>query len=445
MKIILPKEVDFIISTLHKNGFDAYAVGGCIRDSILGRTPNDWDITTNCYPEKIITLFSHTIPTGIKHGTITVMIDSEPFEVTTYRIDGEYSDNRHPDEVIFTNSLEEDLSRRDFTVNAMAYNNSTGIVDPFNGSEDLKYNIIKCVGNANNRFIEDALRMIRAIRFASQLNFNIDTATFDAIKENHGLISKVSVERIREELCKILLCEKPSAGIIALKDSGLLQYILPELTQTVGFDQRNPHHDKDVFYHTLAAVDYSSKDLVVRLGALFHDIGKPHCFSIDEKGIGHFYAHEIVGAEITEAIMKRLKFDNITIKKVLIMVKEHMNRFAKYKPSTLKKLMVRVGIDNLDSLFEVQTADIKASAPPYDFEPVERLRTGAYKILEAKQPLTVKDLDISGFDLIQLGLTSGKKIGEILNFLLEKVLENPEFNNKKALIDLIINNYKNIF
>jgi tRNA nucleotidyltransferase (CCA-adding enzyme) len=432
----MPKEVKFIINTLYENNFEAYAVGGCVRDSILGRSANDWDITTNALPENIVTLFSHTIPTGIKHGTVTVMINNEAYEVTTYRIDGEYSDNRHPDEVIFTSSLEEDLARRDFTINAMAYNDIQSIVDPFTGMADLDNKLIKCVGYAHNRFNEDALRMIRAIRFSCQLGFDIDEETFNAIKLNAKLIENVSIERIREEFSKILLCEKPSLGLLHLKDSGLLQYFLPELTKAIGFDQKNPHHDKDIFTHTLAVIDYTPPELSVRLGALLHDIGKPASFSVDEKGIGHFYGHEIVGTEISEIILKRLKYDNATIKKVLIFVKEHMSRFSKLKPSSIKKLMIRVGVDNLNELFDLQIADIKASAPPHDLEPVEYLKRKTTKIINEKQPLTVKDLALTGADLIEIGFKADKKLGETLNHLLQIVLEKPELNTKEALLEL---------
>jgi tRNA nucleotidyltransferase (CCA-adding enzyme) len=437
MQIRIPGEVQFIINTLYKSGFEAFAVGGCIRDILIGRLPNDWDITTNALPEQIISLFSHTIPTGIKHGTVTVIYNNNPYEVTTYRIDGEYTDNRHPDKVLFTSSLEEDLSRRDFTINSMAYNEYSGIVDPFNGFADLDALRVKCVGNANNRFNEDALRMIRAIRFACQLNFDIEEDTFNAIKLNCNLIKNVSIERIRDEFSKILLCEKPSFGLLLLKDSGLLQYILPEFMETINFDQRNPHHDKDIFSHTLSAIDYSPKELSVRLGALLHDIGKPSSFTIDEKGIGHFYGHEIIGTDISEIILRRMKYDNATIKKVLILVKEHMSRFSKLKPSTIKKLITRVGIENLEDLFELQIADIRASAPPFNLDAVEYLRKETVEILNNKQPITIKDLAVTGSDLIKSGIQPGKIIGKILNDLLEIVLEKPELNTKEDLLKLI--------
>jgi tRNA nucleotidyltransferase (CCA-adding enzyme) len=443
MKIQMPTDVSFIIETLYKNGFEAYAVGGCVRDSVLSICPKDWDITTSALPENIMDLFSHTIPTGIKHGTVTVMLNKEGYEVTTYRIDGKYSDNRHPDEVIFTTLLEEDLARRDFTINAMAYNDTKGLIEPFNGLEDLNNKLIRCVGHAESRFKEDALRMIRAIRFSCQLDFSIASDTFNAIKANASLIQNVSFERIREEFSKILLCEKPSFGLIQLKDSGLLKYIIPELMKTVGFDQKNPHHDKDIFLHTLSVIDQSPPELPVRLGALLHDIGKPDSFTLDANGTGHFYGHEIVGTEISEVILKRLKYDNATIKKVLILVKEHMNRFSKLKTSSIKKLMLRVGVDTLEELFSLQTADIKASAPPYDLEPVEFLRRETSKIIIENQPISVKDLKVTGSDLINIGFKPGKNLGEALNYLLQLVLENPELNTKDYLLAHLENYEKN--
>jgi len=295
--------VDFRINKLDENGFEAFAVGGCVRDSILNKVPGDWDMTTSALPENIISIFDKTIPTGMKHGTITIIIDKESFEVTTYRIDGDYKDNRRPDQVEFVTSIKEDLSRRDFTINAMAYNHKEGLIDFFNGKEDLQSRIIRCVGDANTRFKEDALRMLRAIRFSAQLEFSIEEETFKAIANNSHLIKAISQERIREELTKILLSEKPSYAFINLEKSGILKHILPEIQKMAGFDQRNPHHDKDIFMHTLSVVDNTPKDKNLRLAALFHDIAKPVTFSVDNKGIGHFYGHGKIGTEITEKVL----------------------------------------------------------------------------------------------------------------------------------------------
>lgn len=438
MKLKIPEKVKFIIDELQKKGYEAYAVGGCVRDALLGRTPNDWDITTSALPEAIISCFSHTIPTGIKHGTVTVMIEKEPFEVTTYRIDGEYSDNRHPDNVTFTSNLKEDLSRRDFTINAMAYNGISGITDLFGGMDDLKKSIVRTVGSPNERFNEDALRMIRAIRFSCQLGFQIDKPTFDSIRLNCELIKNVSIERIRDEFSKILLSEHPSKGIENLRTAGLLQYFMPEILPMVGFDQKNPHHDKDVYYHTLSVVDNTEPDLILRLSALLHDIAKPLTFTIDDKGTGHFYEHNVKGVEISEYILKRLRYDNLTIKKVSSLVFDHMSRYSNLKDSAVKRIITRVGIENLDDLFRLQIADIKGSAPPYDYSGIDYLKNRCEQILEQKQPLSVKDIALNGEDIMKLGYKPGRLIGETLNYLLEKVLESPELNNKETLKEMAI-------
>lgn len=442
VNITIPQDVRFIINVLKKEGYEAYTVGGCVRDSILKREPQDWDITTNALPEHTLSIFKdkgiRVIETGLKHGTVTILINNTGYEVTTYRIEGEYSDNRHPDSVTFTTSLKEDLSRRDFTVNAMAYNDDNGLADYFNGIEDLKNKVIRCVGKADDRFKEDALRMLRAVRFSAQLGFELDSEElFISIKRNAHLIKNISQERIREELCKILICNKPSSGILALRESNLLEYIIPELMICIGFDQKNFHHDKDVFNHILAVLDNTPAKLEIRLAALLHDIGKPQCFTIDQNKVGHFYGHNKKSAYISREILKRLKFDNKTIDTVSLLVYEHMSKFDKIKTSSIKKFMNRVGIENLEDLFELQIADLKGSAKEFqDFSKVLDLKHKCQTILDEKQPLSIKDLDISGSDLIDLGIKQGKQIGETLNMLLETVLERPELNDKKKLIEI---------
>lgn len=440
VKINIPKEISYILDTLEKNNYEAYIVGGCVRDSVLNRQPKDWDVTTNALPEDIIRIFNHTVPTGIKHGTVTVIVEDQNIEITTYRIDGEYSDNRHPDEVIFTSSLEEDLSRRDFTINSMAYNSKIGLVDPFKGEQDLANNLIKAVGNPDTRFNEDALRELRAIRFAAQLNFSIDNNTYASIISNSGLIKNISPERIKDELCKILLSDNPGNGIRDLKDTKLLSYILPELNSCVDFDQKNPHHDKDVFEHILSVLDNSPKDIIIRISALLHDVGKPKCFTIDKKVIGHFYGHNIESAYLAEKILQRLKFDNYTIKTVTTLVKEHMCHFEKIRPYTVKKIINRTGPENLDKLFELIIADIKAHKAPFNFDNVNNLRSMCYEILSENQPLTLKDLKITGNDLIDLGFKKGIEIGNVLNEILDMVLKNPELNTKEQLSEIALRN-----
>lgn len=433
--IIIPKKVNYIINKLEANGFEAFAVGGCIRDSLLFKTPQDWDITTSAKPEEVMNIFHKTIPTGLQHGTITVVLEEESFEVTTYRTEGDYIDNRHPSEVNFVSSLDEDLSRRDFTINAMAYSENRGLKDPFKGLEDLKNHIIRCVGEPNKRFQEDALRMLRAIRFKCQLNFEIEQETLASIKLNNRLIKNISFERIRDELCKILLSETPSDGFILLKDTNMLEIVLPELKQCLGFNQHNPHHDKDVFHHILEVVDYCPKDLILRLSALLHDISKPQCFSLDEKGIGHFYGHNVGSVEKAEEILKRLKFDNNTIDRVKILVKEHSMELNEAKTSTIKKFISRVGMENIDRLLELKKADLKAHSHAMDYTDIFNIEERIKNIISSKEPLSIKDLSISGKDIISLGINPGKEIGIILNKLLELVLENPDLNSKDKLID----------
>ena len=436
MDIRLPQEVEYIINTLNKNGFEAYTVGGCVRDSLLGRAPQDWDITTNALPEKIIDIFDHTVPTGLQHGTVTVVLNKDNYEVTTYRIDGEYLDNRRPDKVIFTSSIEEDLSRRDFTINAIAYNNSKGLVDPFNGKNDLNQRLIRCVGEANLRFNEDSLRMLRAIRFGSQLNFHIDDNTYNSIITNHHLIKNVSMERIRDELSKLLMSNKPSEGIRNLYKSKLLTYVLPELVRCIGFNQCNPHHDKDVFEHIMSVLDHTPASLPVRLAALLHDIAKPQCFTKDEMGIGHFYMHHLKSADIAEDVLKRLRFDNNTIKKVSILIKEHMSGYDLHRNGAIKKFINRVGIENLEDLFLLQKADILSHKESQDLNIILELQEAVDRILKEKQPLSIKDLAVTGSDLIVLGYSPGKLLGLTLNELVEMVLNNPDLNTKEQLLKI---------
>jgi len=439
MKINLTDEVSYILDTLNKNNKEAYIVGGCVRDSLLKRELKDWDITTSALPEEIIDLFSQTIPTGLKHGTVTVVINEHNFEITTYRIDGEYSDNRHPDKVTFTPSLREDLSRRDFTINAMAYNKINNLVDLFNGSIDLNRRIIRCVGEPDKRFKEDALRMLRAVRFACELQFNIDKPTFNAIINNAYLLNYVSKERIRDEFCKMLLSDLPSRGLRMLEKTDLLSFIIPELKESVGFDQKNPHHDKNVFDHILSVVDNSSSELVVRLSALLHDIGKPRTFTTDKKGIGHFYGHNTVGADMAEQILKRLRFDNITIKKVSILITEHMSIYANMKNRSLKKFINRVGTDNLDSLFKLQMSDREGHKDNADYSPILKRKEAIEAIINNGEAYNIGMLKINGDDLIKLGFKPGKEIGITLEELLNKVMERPEMNNRAKLLELAQN------
>ena len=439
IKISVPDNVEHILNILICNGYDACVVGGCVRDSILGRVPNDWDICTNAAPMKILEIFNsenyRTIPTGLQHGTITIVSDGENYEVTTFRIEGNYSDSRHPDKVEFTSSLKEDLKRRDFTINAMAYNNTDGLSDYFEGLKDLNNKIIKCVGDSIERFEEDNLRRLRAIRFASQLGFKIDKDTYEALCFNNHKLHNLSKERIKDELCKMLISDNPSFAIEEMHKTGMLYYVIPELEECVGFDQHNMHHDKDVFKHILQVLQNTAPKLELRLAALFHDIGKPRCFTIGEDGQGHFINHHKIGADISKEVLKRLKFDNKTIEKVSLLVYEHMNRDSRMKNKGIKKLINRVGIENLDDLFRIQIADIKGTAQEYrNYDQVLELEEKCKKIINENQPLLIKDLAINGKDLMNLGIIQGKEVGVILNKLLEIVLESPEMNEREVLL-----------
>ncbi|GAE02830.1 polyA polymerase family protein [Clostridium botulinum B str. Osaka05] len=442
IKIKIPKGVECIINTLQENNHEAYIVGGAVRDSLLERKVNDWDITTSANPQEVVNIFENLgykiIPTGLKHGTVTILINSIGYEVTTFRIDGEYEDNRRPKEVKFTSNLKEDLKRRDLTINAMAYNEKMELVDYFHGLEDLNNKIIRCVGNSKDRFNEDSLRMLRCIRFASQLNFHMEESTKFNIRELSKNINNVSMERIRDELCKILVSSQPVYGIRNIVELNLVDYIIPELKDCVGFEQHNIHHDKDVYGHILSVVENVPNKLELRLAALLHDIGKPKCFSIGDNGQGHFYGHQKISADMTKDILKRLKFDNKTIDKVDKLVYNHMTRYNKLRTPSIKKFINKVGIDNLDDLFELQIADIKGSAKEYhSFDNILNLKTKCEKILSEKQPLTIKDLDIDGHDLMKLGIKQGKEIGIVLNKLLDIILENPNLNNKEDLIKIV--------
>lgn len=441
MKIILPNNVKSILGTLNDKGYEAYIVGGCVRDSLLNRIPNDWDIATNAKPKTIIDIFKNlgyrVIPTGIKHGTITVMIDGIGYEVTTYRVDGEYDDNRHPKKVTFTNSLKEDLSRRDFTINAMAYNERNGIVDYFNGLNDLNSKIVKCVGSPLCRYNEDALRMMRAIRFSSQLGFEIENNTYDGIIDLYENLNTISKERVKDELCKILISSHAKKGLLNLVWTHLMDYIAPEIYDCVGFEQYNKHHDKNVFEHILSVVENVEPKLELRLSALLHDIGKPKCFSIDKDNIGHFYGHAKISTDMSREILKNLKFDNKTINKVGKIIYNHMIP-TDLNTKSIKKLINGVGENNVCDLIDLMIADRKGCAKEYQsYDDILELKNKITKIINEKQPLSVKDLDVNGYDLMNIGL-KGKEIGEMLDILLESVLENPKINNKETLLQIVM-------
>lgn len=435
VNISMPDEVKFILNTLSNKGYEAYIVGGCVRDSILNKQPKDWDITTKAKPEEVIKLFDKVILTGLKHGTVTVVINNEGYEVTTYRADGEYEDNRHPKEVKFVKSLKEDLARRDFTINAMAYNEEKGLVDYFNGIGDLHDKIIKTVGVPEERFNEDALRMLRAVRFSAQLDFNMDKDMIRAIKTLKNNIKNISKERIREEFNKILMNNPRKIDV--LKDCEMLELIIPEIRSIYGFNQNNPYHIFDLYNHTLKAIEVIEQKLYLRLTMLFHDFGKIKTKTTDENGISHYYNHSKESVELAKNILKELKYDNNTIDKVLTLIQYH-DHSLKSKLS-VKKLLNRIGEDIFRDLIKVQKSDILAQNPIYAKERLLNIINIESKldlILEQNECFSLKDLNINGNELIELGFNKGKEIGEILNYLLEKVIENPELNNKDQLIKL---------
>lgn len=440
MKMILPEKVNFIIHTLQEHGFEGYAVGGCVRDAMLGRVPQDWDITTSAKPEQVKALFKHTIDTGIQHGTVTVMLDHEGFEVTTYRIDGEYEDARHPKEVLFTSNLLEDLRRRDFTINAMAYNEKDGLVDAFDGLGDLKRGIIRCVGVAEERFTEDALRMLRAVRFAAQLGFEIESLTKAAVCKLAPNLKKVSAERIQIELVKLLTSGHPEE-IKTAWEAGLTSIFLPEFDKMMETAQNNPHHKYSVGEHTIVGLCGVAPDKVLRLTMLLHDVAKPVCKTTDEAGIDHFYGHEQKGEEMARAILRRLKFDNDTTGRVCKLVRCHDHMPALTEKS-VRKAIYRNGIEQYPALFAIKRADTLAQSGYKQAEKLEALtqyKTIYEGIMEKQQCLSIKELAVNGADLITLGMTPGKAIGETLKQLLELVLEEPELNTKEKLIQHVHN------
>ena len=435
MKIPYPNYIDNLIRKFYDNKFKAYIVGGSIRNILLGITPNDWDICTNALPNEIIEIFSESykiIPIGIEHGTVTILVDGESIEVTTFRLDSEYSDGRRPNRVEFIGDIKGDLSRRDFTVNALAYNHKEGLIDYFNGVQDIKNKIIKTVGDPLKRFDEDYLRMLRCIRFSTQLGFEIEDSTYNGILKIAEKIVNISPERIREELNKILLSSNPVKGISLLESAGLLKYIIPELDECVGFLQYNPNHDKDVFGHTLDVLSCTKSNLYLRLAALFHDIGKPKCFSRDENGIGHFYNHHVFSAEIAGEVLKRLRYDNNTIEIVTNLVKEHMVQYDNYSDRAIKRIINRIGAENVDLLFDLKIADRKNK----DIDEIIDIRKRCKEILNRKEPLSIRDLEINGNDLIELGIKPGKEIGTILNYLLDRVLMDPTLNKREVLLEI---------
>ena len=438
MKLNIPSGAESILNTLEQHGYEAYVVGGCVRDSILGRCPDDWDITTSASPEQVKELFRRTVDTGLQHGTVTVLIEKEGFEVTTYRVDGDYEDGRHPKEVRFTSSLEEDLKRRDFTINAMAYHPDRGLVDLFGGMDDMEKKVIRCVGDPMERFQEDALRILRVVRFSAQLGFTIEEETKEGIRALAPNLRLVSAERIQVELVKLLVSGHPDYLRVAY-ETGITAEFLPEFDVCMKTAQNTPHHCYTVGEHTLKSLLNVRADKVLRLTMLLHDIGKPVVKTTDENGRDHFKMHGPESERMAKAILRRLKFDNDTMHKVCRLVKWHDARPVP-EMASVRRAVNRIGEDIFPFYLEVQRADMLAQSDYQRREKEERLKgvKSCYEqILEKKQCVSLKSLAVTGRDLIQKGCKPGPHLGEILDQLLEHVLEYPEDNKKETLLELV--------
>ena len=435
--ISLPQGAEFILNTLRQAGFEAFIVGGCVRDSLIGRRPGDWDITTSARPEEVKALFRRTIDTGLQHGTVTVMVKKEAYEITTYRTDGFYSDGRHPDSVIFVSSLAEDLARRDFTINAMAYAPDKGVVDLYDGLTDLKNHTIRAVGDPAERFTEDALRMLRAVRFSAQLGYEIDAETFAAIRPLASRLAMVSRERIRDEINKLLLSDHPEY-FEKLAECGITSVIMPRFDEMLSTSQNNQYHCYDVGHHTLKVMTAVPARLPMRLTALLHDSGKIPAKTTDEAGTDHFKGHQLLSAAYAEEFLKEYRYDNKTSDYVLRLIRVHDVRI----PPTafnIRRLLGQVGKDLFPDYLAFLQADNRGKSLPSqeEFAPFYKETCAMYRqILEAGDPVTIGDLAIRGGDLIAAGFKPGPGMGEVLKHLLEDVQREPEHNTREYLLDL---------
>lgn len=444
MEFIIPDYVKKLLNRLEDNNLEAFVVGGSVRDALRGSKPADYDIATNAMPEKIEEVFKDfkTIGVGKEFGTIVVVQREANVEITTYRTEEDYRDGRRPSNISFTTSIEEDLKRRDFTINAMAFSEEKGLIDPFGGKDDLKRKTIKTVGDPRERFLEDHLRILRGIRLSTTLDFKIEEETLKASKEMGVLLERISSERIREEFFKILLAEKPSVGIELLRSLDILELIIPEIIDLVGFDQHNPYHSFDVYEHTLCVVDSTPPILEIRLAALFHDIGKADTFTLDEEGIGHFYGHQDRSVVIAGAVLKRLKASNNLIEGVNLLIKDHMTQHNDFSKKGLKRLINRVGKERILFLLDLQEADMKCTKEGRDISIIRKRKEEIEEILRGNEPVEKKQLAIDGNDIVKLGYKEGRIIGSILEYLLEIVLDDPKINTKEELIKLTLRNFK---
>lgn len=429
---------------LKNAGYEAYAVGGCVRDALLGKEPHDWDIATSAVPEKVKEIFQEytQIDAGLKHGTVMVVIENEVTEITTFRIDGAYSDGRRPDTVSFTTDIAEDLSRRDFTINACAAV-ETELIDPFGGREDLNHHTLRCVGDPEKRFTEDALRILRGIRFSSELGFAIEEKTKKAMFDCRNLLNHISQERITAEFVKTLLGANAKNTLSEFRD--ILTLIVPEIKETIGFQQHNPHHAYDVFEHTLRALEAIDSDSILRTAMLFHDIAKPRCFTMDEKGVGHFYGHPAVSAKMAERILRRMRFSTADIRTITELIENHDMKIQAERIS-VKHAMNRLGMEQFGRLLKIKKADISAQSPDYlkkNLDWLNAVETIFDELIRENACFTLDGLAIDGNDLIRAGIPVGVQVGKVLRRLLDLIMDDKLENKKEVLLKKALLLYRN--
>ncbi|MBQ1442182.1 MAG: HD domain-containing protein [Clostridia bacterium] len=435
-KFNIPDGALTVLETLERAGYEAWLVGGCVRDHLMGKTPKDYDAATSAPAEAVIGIFQdfRVIETGLRHGTVTVISNEMPVEVTTYRVDGSYSDGRHPDSMSFTTDIREDLSRRDFTVNAIAFSPRRGFLDPFGGEEDLRSGIIRCVGEPAKRFEEDALRILRALRFASVLGFEIEENTREAIHKCGSLLGRIAVERITQELFGILCGE--NVGSVLRNYNDVIAVIIPPISALFGFEQHNPHHDSDVWEHTVRVVEASPPDAALRLAALLHDVGKPQCFTLDESGIGHFYGHAVKSGEIARGIFAdNISTDRKTQERVLLLVENHGEELIPER-RTVRRRLAKYGEEALRQLIALNRADIAGQSPDFSAEKLARLDMFDAllgEVVKENACTTLRNLNINGGDLIAMGVPEGPAVGRILKRLLSEVCDETLTNSREAL------------
>jgi tRNA nucleotidyltransferase (CCA-adding enzyme) len=430
----IPPQVERTLARLEGGGFAAYAVGGCVRDALMGVRPHDWDIATSALPAQTGELFvdGRVLETGLRHGTVTLLFPEGPIDVTTFRSDGIYLDGRHPSSVRFVASIEEDLARRDFTMNALAFNPHTGFVDLFGGRQDIKDKVIRAVGDPDRRLQEDALRIMRALRFSACLGFRIEKGLAASLHENRALLSRVAPERISDELLRMLVGEYVLLVLLAYPD--VLAVFIPEIAETVGHDQQTPYHCYDIWEHTAHAVAAGKADACVRLALLFHDLGKPESFFVDETGRGHFYGHDVRGEEIVRARLRALRFGNDVVKTISVAVRNHQ---ARVRPENVLRWLSRLGEDRLRLLIDVKQGDIAAHADDVSkrgLADLARVKKRLNELIVQQACFSLRDLAVDGDDLKAMGIPEGKEIGDILTYLLEAVLESELDNSREELL-----------